>query len=342
MSPHLKISLETVDVFAQRFRCGDVSLPRNVLLVGWSVTEESWFVAPGSASEDHVYRLRVPVTLQFLHARVLPRLAGRTFWFAFCFWDGWRERIAYAADYRWVPAGDLDGRHEWHGGPGELPLLSSEPRPVACYCAHRGDPSALLLPEAHYLASGGYAQLFAEVRAGSLPWSARTSRAVFCGSDHGETTNYFPPFVPGRPHPRRYLGQLVAASDIDVDVRLGMAVPRAAQMTYKWILDVDGYVRTFDAWAWKLVSGSVVLSPASPWETFFTRQFEPWEHFVPVANDFSDLAQRLDWCRSHDEECQRIAQRARRRLEDVYRPEYVARAVERQLRPLAESDGPVV
>lgn len=335
----MKILLAAKDAFAKKFGCGDMSLPRNVVLVGWSAADEAWFVTPHSVSESGVFRERVPVTLGFLGAHVVPRFVGRSFWFAFCFGDGWRERIPYSAHYRWVPVSDLEGVDEWREGPGELPLFSPDPRPIACYGAHRGDPSALLLPEAHYLARNGYTGLFAEVRADVVPWSARLSRAVFCGGDHGETANYFSPLVPGRPHPRRYLKELVTSSRIDVDVHLGQGIPRAAQMAYRWILDVDGYARTWDAWAWKLLSGSVVLSPASPWESFFTRQFDAWEHYVPVANDFSDLAQRLEWCRSHDEECQRIAQRARQRAEDVYQADCVVRSVVRQLRPLAEDLG---
>src|SRR5512136_2367623 len=81
-------------------------------------------------------------------------------------------------------------------------------------------------------------------------------------------------------------------------------------------------------------SGSVVLSTASPWETFFTRMFEPWTHFVPIANDFADLAEKLDWCRAHDDECRDMARRARQHAESVYRPEYVGRVVARQWRSL--------
>ena len=109
-------------------------------------------------------------------------------------------------------------------------------------------------------------------------------------------------------------------------------------MTYRWILDVDGFARTWDAWAWKMASGSVVLSPASPWESTFTREFAPWEHYVPLANDFSDLAARLAWCREHDDECRRIAQAARARAIEVYEPASVAADLARRLAKRLASD----
>jgi hypothetical protein len=283
----------------------------------------------------------VPGTLGFLEEYVLPRLPPRSFWFLLCFWDGWRERHAFTDRYTWVPAGDLDASDEWRGAPGELPMLCATRRWIACYAAHRGDPSAVLLPEAHYTARSGYAAMFDQLRRSRVPWEAKESRAIFCGGDHGDAGNYLPPLVAGRPHPRRYLKQVVDAAGLDVDVHLGTGIAPAQQMSRKWILDVDGYTRAWDAFAWKMQSGSVVLSTASPWETFFSRLFEPWTHFVPVANDFSDLAEKLDWCRTHDDECRGMAQRARQHAEAVYRPEYVARVVARQWRPLL-SEGALV
>ena len=119
---------------------------------------------------------------------------------------------------------------------------------------------------------------------------------------------------------------MVEAEGIDVEVHLGGTCPDRRQWRHRYLLDVDGYVRTYDAWAWKLMSGSVVLSQASPWDTFFTVQFEPWVHFVPVAEDFSDLAERLAWCRSNDDECHEIA---RRGAEQAHRVYSVAAATER-------------
>ena len=59
----MKILLAAKDAFAKKFGCGDMSLPRNVVLVGWSAADEAWFVTPHSVSESKVFRERVPVTL---------------------------------------------------------------------------------------------------------------------------------------------------------------------------------------------------------------------------------------------------------------------------------------
>jgi glycosyl transferase family 90 len=327
------IKLVDLRDFGEKFACEVSTLPGNLVLLGWSSEDRGWSCGPERNVSSHCFD-RVRTTVALFEKHVLSRLSGRSFWFLLCFWDGWRERHVFADHYNWVPAGNLDTSVEWRGAPGELPILSPTRRWIGCYCAHRGDPSTVLLPDPHYLAQRGYAETFDGLRGHQIPWGEKKPRAVFCGGDHGDVANYFPPLVPERPHPRRFLRQIVDAAKLDVDVHLGKGVSLRQQIAYKWILDVDGFTRTWDAFAWKMQSGSVMLSPTSPWESFFTRHFEPWAHFVPIANDFSDLAERLDWCRTHDDECREIAQRARRHAESVYRPEYVARVVARQWRTL--------
>ena len=334
MSTPSPINVGSLAAFAHKFCCDVATIPGNVVLLGWSAEDDRWSVAPERACRDAAFADRVPATLRFFGDDVLPGLSGRSFWFPLCFYDGWRERNLFSERYTWVPARGIDASDEWRGAPGEVPILSASRRWIACFGAHQGDPSAVLLPDPHYLARGRYARLFGEVRAHSIAWEARTAGAVFCAGDHGEPANYFPPVVPRRPHPRRYLKEVVDAAHLDVDVHLGHGVTQAAQMTRKWVLDVDGYARTWDAFAWKMQSGCAVLSAASPWESFFTRLFEPWLHFVPVANDFSDLAERLDWCREHDDECRQIAERAQQRAESVYHPDFVADVVVKRWRAL--------
>jgi hypothetical protein len=309
------------------------TLPGNIVLLGWSSEERSWFCGP-ERNFGTQYFDRVQTTVNFFENSLLSRLAGGSFWFLLCFWDGWRERHVFSHRYTWVPAGNLDTSAEWSGLPGELPIFHPTRRWIACYCAHRGDPSAVVLPDPHYLKQAGYRTKFAGLRRHQRPWETKKSRAVFCGGDHGDVANYFPPPVPGRPHPRRYLKMIVENAKLDVDVHLGQGVSLAHQCSYKWILDIDGFARTWDAFAWKMQSGSVTLSVTSPWETFFTRYFQPWVHYVPIANDFSDLAEILGWCRAHDDECREIAQQARRHAESIYRPEHAARVVARQWRTL--------
>ena len=333
------MSLLPRDAFARHFDADAGPLPRNLCLVGWSAAERRWCASPERSVADPIWNARVVPTLRFLDERVRGKLGLDAFWLVLCMHDGWRERVAWTDRYRWIEPGALDDLGEWRGAPGDLPRLSVRQPWVACYSAQVGDPSAFLLPEAHWLAQRHYTQLFDEVARTSTPWEKRHARAVYAGGDHGSAANLFAPSVEGT-HPRRLLRDAVRDGKLPVDVTLGGRVTRAMQLGYRWILDVDGFVRTWDAWAWKMASGAAVLSPASPWETWFTREFRAGEHFVPVANDFSDLGERLDWCRDHDDACRAIGQAARARALEVYGPSRVADALAGRLREqLAHSGG---
>ncbi len=334
MAPVIQTFLGSLDRFNSLFSSGITTLPKNVVAIGWSARERSWFCAPERVIENAAFKHRVPATLQFLSDYVLPRLADQSFWLLLCFYDGWRERMLYSPNYLWQHPGDLKQSQEWQGEPGSIPILSSTRRWIACYGAHHDDPSAVLLPEAHYLIQNQYGPLFATIRTGACPWSNKAAEAIYCGGDHGEIFNYFPPLIPERPHPRRYLALLAQESDLPIHVHLGGRISQQEQMRYKYIMDIDGYARTWDAWAWKMSSGSAVLSVASPWTSFFTQLFEAWTHYIPIANDYSDLAEKLKWCRNNDATCQQIATQAQQRAREVYKPDFVARLTARQLRKL--------
>ncbi|MDD2920175.1 glycosyl transferase family 90 [Rhodoferax sp.] len=313
-----QVRLTSIDQFESEFACKITSLPINVALIGWSAGQQCWKIAPESVFRHPVFQDRAPSTLLFLQNALLARLGSRAFWTLYCFDDGWRERNTYSKNYRWVYPPKQDGKAEWRGEPGEIPLLSQKTFRIACYDAHQGDPSALLLPESHYLSRNNYCNMFSDIERHSVAWNAKLGRAIYCGGQHGECANYFPPSVERREHPRAYLESFVKENGLPVEVHLGHNVSQSEQLKYKYILDVDGYVRTWDAWAWKMRSGSVILSQDSVWDSFFTRLFQAWVHYVPVANDFSDLQEKLLWCLEHDSDCRQMAQQADSRAREVY------------------------
>lgn len=310
------------DAFRERYGCDVATIPGNVALLGLPAAGTTWDLALTAQTLD-ILEPRVDAFLDFWLRRVRPHLPRRPIWLLLCYWDAWRERTPYSADFRWVTVDGPLGL-EWRGEAGVLPRFSEAQPWVGCFGAQQGDPSALLVPEAHFL-HASYRPLRARLLLERTRWDAKVERGMFAGSDHGEPG---PDGTASQERsPRRTLAAVVEAEGLDVEVHFEGGVKRSRQIRHKYLLDVDGYVRTWDAWAWKLMSGSVVLSPGSRWETFFTRQFEPWEHFVPVAADFSDLGERLDWCRGNDAECRAIAERAGRRAREVYDPDRVGRSL---------------
>ena len=63
-----------------------------------------------------------------------------------------------------------------------------------------------------------------------------------------------------------------------------------------------------------MVLGSVILKVDSQCvadQLWYFPLLKPFYDHVPVKADLSDLAEQIEWCRTHDEECKEIANRAR-------------------------------
>ena len=82
------------------------------------------------------------------------------------------------------------------------------------------------------------------------------------------------------------------------------------QSEYKYIVNVDGHVTAFRL-SMELNMGSVVLLAQSPWKIWYSDLLVPYEHYVPVREDLSDLIEQIKWCRDNDEKCQQIVQNAK-------------------------------
>jgi hypothetical protein len=83
------------------------------------------------------------------------------------------------------------------------------------------------------------------------------------------------------------------------------------QLRYKYHVNVDGHVAAFRL-GFLLSVDCVVLQVASPrgYAVWYADQLVPYEHYVPIQADLSDLIQQIDWCRSHDAECRAISTNA--------------------------------
>eukprot|EP00546_Thalassionema_frauenfeldii_P012352 CAMPEP_0178927166 /NCGR_PEP_ID=MMETSP0786-20121207/19015_1 /TAXON_ID=186022 /ORGANISM="Thalassionema frauenfeldii, Strain CCMP 1798" /LENGTH=311 /DNA_ID=CAMNT_0020602525 /DNA_START=655 /DNA_END=1590 /DNA_ORIENTATION=+ len=91
---------------------------------------------------------------------------------------------------------------------------------------------------------------------------------------------------------------------------------------YKMLISLEGN-DVASGLKWSLYSNSIVMMPP-PTKTSFAMEelLEPWTHFVPLAVDGSDLAQKVQWVFDHDDEAQYIAQRGKKWIWDLlYHPQ---------------------
>lgn len=82
---------------------------------------------------------------------------------------------------------------------------------------------------------------------------------------------------------------------------------RDAQLRHRYVLVVEGNEGATNL-PWVFLSNSVPVMPR-PWvETWKLESFaKPYVHFVPVADDFSNLDEVIDWCESNSDACLEIS-----------------------------------
>lgn len=83
------------------------------------------------------------------------------------------------------------------------------------------------------------------------------------------------------------------------------------QMEYKYQIDIDGVTATFTALSWKLLSGSLVFKQQSNDIMWFHYALKPWEHYIPVDRNLTDVADKIMWAIEHDEKAKEIADNGR-------------------------------
>jgi hypothetical protein len=88
------------------------------------------------------------------------------------------------------------------------------------------------------------------------------------------------------------------------------------QSNYKYLINVDGHVSAFRL-SQQLGMNCCVLMVESElggnnnWKMWFSDNLRPYEHFIPVKADLSDLTSQIQWCVRNDDKCETISKNAR-------------------------------
>ena len=90
---------------------------------------------------------------------------------------------------------------------------------------------------------------------------------------------------------------------------MGEQLPVEAWAGHKFAIDIDGNTNSFGTTLCRQILGCCVLKVGSAKDCsqWYYDSLKPWVHFIPIQSDMSDLAEKIAWCREHDQECQRIA-----------------------------------
>lgn len=94
---------------------------------------------------------------------------------------------------------------------------------------------------------------------------------------------------------------------------MGASEPQDRILDYRYQIDVDGNTNSWPGLFLKLLSGSPVLKFESEagFKQWYYPRLKPWENFVPVASDGSDLVEKLEWLRANPAQAQAIGENGR-------------------------------
>ena len=109
----------------------------------------------------------------------------------------------------------------------------------------------------------------------------------------------------------------------DTGLTRGDYVPMFEQVQYKYHIYAEGHCAA-NRYAQMMRLGCVIIKVTSQCkasELWFFPALVPYQDHVPVKADLSDLAEQIEWCKTHDRECQQIAKRSRELYNELFSEE---------------------
>lgn len=89
-------------------------------------------------------------------------------------------------------------------------------------------------------------------------------------------------------------------------------IPMADQAKYKYVIYIDGHSAA-SRMSLLLRMGACILKVGSICNApnlWYSHLLKPWEHYIPIKPDLSDLVETIHWCHNNDSLCNTIANNA--------------------------------
>lgn len=159
---------------------------------------------------------------------------------------------------------------------------------------------------------------------GKIPFDSKISTVIWRGGPSGSGFNNFYEsryHKPSREDMLKLWCNTQVVDDIDVGLVSKWSFRNFTQylknemtieemLKYKYLLSIEGNdVATNLKWA--MASDSLVIMPKPCVESWFAESLlEPWVHYVPVKDDFTDLLEIKKWCDANPDICKSIIENA--------------------------------
>ncbi|HUD01664.1 MAG TPA: glycosyl transferase family 90 [Rhabdochlamydiaceae bacterium] len=215
-------------------------------------------------------------------------------------------------------------------------LFKDEPLPVFMLTKKKHDFGLILFPD--WYALKGFEPERTEVLEGNLlyPWESKLPILFFRGGDSGikdpsRWVNY----------PRPRLMELSVQHPDLIDAKfnylhhrqywsyaskrgyLGDFVPIRENGRYKYEMDIDGNCAATPRLPLLMHSNSVILKNTTDSMLWFYPTLKAYVHYIPVAEDLSDIFTQLEWAKTHDDQCRKISENARQLAAEIFSPESI-------------------
>ncbi len=218
------------------------------------------------------------------------------------------------------------------GDAGELPGIA--------FCTNRAEFT--LVPDAEFIDFEGYQATRLAYAEADVPWDERKPVAFWRGATTGQKGQSGWRSLPRvrlcklGDHPALFdvgLSNIVQIDDPKVVAEVKESglmrdhVPVEQFNKFKYQIDIDGNSNSWPGLFQKLLSGSPVLKVSSErgYRQWYYDRLVPWENYVPVEADMSDLRDRVLWLLEHDDLAREIGARGRALAESMDYPGELAR-----------------
>lgn len=104
--------------------------------------------------------------------------------------------------------------------------------------------------------------------------------------------------------------KFISPEQIEVAEMVAPTVPSLTweqQSEFKYIIHVDGNVFAY-RYLKSMLTKSLILRVKSDFTHWTDKYMKPNDHYIEIKADLSDLEEKVDWCKTHDDECKKIAE----------------------------------
>jgi hypothetical protein len=193
------------------------------------------------------------------------------------------------------------------------------------YCSNH--PDVIPLPDPHFFRSYGYAETDKFAATQAQPWDDRSDEIIWRGGVNNPGLFSLDPALQDNPGVKQRLRMAQKCNALGINFRfvdgvrelvhgpllraglIGDYIPTHDWGGMKYAIDIDGYTNAWCNFLQRLKLGCCVLKVDSQFgfRQWYYHKLEPWEHYVPINADMSDLAEKVNWVKTNSSKARAIA-----------------------------------